>query len=70
MGLSMSEDKIENSAVRSFFIADPITATKEISNFKNEYEDLEIDEKELKKAMEWERKIFSLEYLKYSQLTH
>jgi heat shock protein HtpX len=55
-GLSMSEDKIENSAVRSFFIADPITATKEISAFKNEYEDLDIDEKELKKVMEWERK--------------
>ena len=55
-GLSTSEDKIENSAVRSFFIADPITATKEISTFKNEYEDLEIDENELKKAMEWERK--------------
>jgi heat shock protein HtpX len=55
-GLSMSEDRIENSAVRSFFIADPITATKEISTFRNEYEDLEIDETELKKAMEWEKK--------------
>jgi len=55
-GLSMSEDKIENSAVRSFFIADPIGATKEISTFRNEYEDLEIDEDELKKAMEWEKK--------------
>jgi heat shock protein HtpX len=54
-GLSTSEDRIENSAVRSFFIADPITATKEISTFRNEYEDLEIDEKELKKAIEWER---------------
>ena len=55
-GLSTSEDKIENSAVRSFFIADPITATKEISNFKEEYKDFEIDEGELKKAMEWEKK--------------
>jgi heat shock protein HtpX len=55
-GLSTSEDRIENSAVRSFFIADPITATKEISTFRNEYEDLEIDEGELKKAMEWEKK--------------
>jgi heat shock protein HtpX len=54
-GLSISEDRIENSAVRSFFIADPITATKEISTFRNEYEDLEIDEGELKKAMEWEK---------------
>ncbi|MDT7858586.1 MAG: zinc metalloprotease HtpX [Candidatus Aenigmarchaeota archaeon] len=55
-GLSTSEDRIENSAVRSFFIADPITATKEISTFRNEYDDLEIDETELKKAMEWEKK--------------
>jgi len=55
-GLSTSEDRIKNSAVRSFFIADPITATKEISTFRNEYEDLEIDETELKKAMEWEKK--------------
>ena len=55
-GLSTSEDKIGNSAVRSFFIADPITATKEILAFRDEYEDLEIDETELKKAMEWERK--------------
>jgi heat shock protein HtpX len=55
-GLSTSEDRIENSAVRSFFIADPITATKEISTFRNEYDDLEIDEAELKKAMEWEKK--------------
>jgi heat shock protein HtpX len=54
-GLSTSGDRIENSAVRSFFIADPITATKEVSKFRNEYEDLEIDEKELKKAIEWER---------------
>jgi len=55
-GLSISEDKVENAAVRSFFIADPIAATKEVSTFRNEYEDLNIDEKELKKAMEWERK--------------
>jgi len=55
-GLSVSEDKVENVAVRSFFIADPIAASKEISNFRNEYEDLNIDESELKKAMEWERK--------------
>jgi heat shock protein HtpX len=55
-GLSTSGDKIENAAVRSFFIADPISAAKEISTFRNEYEDLEIDETELKKAMEWEKK--------------
>ncbi|MFZ8829925.1 MAG: M48 family metalloprotease [Candidatus Aenigmatarchaeota archaeon] len=55
-GLSTSEDKVENAAVRSFFIADPISAAKEISTFSKEYEDLEIDEAELKKAMEWEKK--------------
>jgi heat shock protein HtpX len=55
-GLSTSEDKVENAAVRSFFIADPISAAKEISTFSNEYKDLEIDEAELKKAMEWEKK--------------
>jgi len=55
-GLSISEDKIENSAVRSFFIADPISAAREVSTFKNEYKDLNIDESELKKAMEWEKK--------------
>jgi len=55
-GLSISEEKVENAAVRSFFIADPIAATKEVSTFRNEYEDLNIDEKELKKAMEWEKK--------------
>ena len=55
-GLSTSEDKVENAAVRSFFIADPISAAKEISTFSKEYEDLEIDEAELKKAMEWEKR--------------
>ena len=55
-GLSVSEDKVENSAVRSFFIVDPISAVREVSAFKNEYKDLEIDESELKKAMEWEKK--------------
>jgi len=55
-GLSISEEKIENSAVRSFFIADPICAVREISNFREEYKDLEIDDKELRKAIEWEKK--------------
>jgi heat shock protein HtpX len=55
-GLSTSREKLENAAIRSFFIADPISATREISTFKKEYEDLDIDETELKKAMEWEKK--------------
>jgi heat shock protein HtpX len=55
-GLSISEEKHENSAVRSFFIADPIAAGREVSQFSSEYSDLEISDSEVKKAMEWERK--------------
>lgn len=55
-GLSISEDKHENSAVRSFFIADPVAAASEISQFSSEYSDLEISDSEVKKAMAWERK--------------
>jgi len=55
-GLSISPDRHLNSAVRAFFISDPLTATKEVSTFSSEYSDMEIDEKELEKAMEWERR--------------
>jgi len=55
-GLSISRDKYENSAVRAFFISDPITASREISALSSVYEDLEVDENELNKAMEWEKK--------------
>jgi heat shock protein HtpX len=57
-GLSISnkEEELQNSALRTFFIADPLSAAQEVSNFKEEYKDLEIDNSEIKKAMEWERK--------------
>ncbi|MEM5879277.1 MAG: zinc metalloprotease HtpX [Candidatus Aenigmatarchaeota archaeon] len=55
-GLSMSSEKIENSSVRSFFIADPVSATTEVNKLSSEYSDLNLDEGELKKAMEWEKK--------------
>lgn len=55
-GLSMSSEKIENSSVRSFFIADPVSAATEVNKLSSEYSDLNLDEGELKKAMEWEKK--------------
>ena len=55
-GLSISSEKMENSAVRSFFIADPLSAAKEISQFSSEYSDFDLTDSELKKAMEWEKK--------------
>jgi len=55
-GLSTSRENETNSAVRSFFIADPITSRKEVSKFSKEYEDLRLEESEVKKAMEWEEK--------------
>jgi heat shock protein HtpX len=54
-GLSMDKNK-ENSAVRSFFIADPITAVSEVSALPSQYSDLKLSEKELKDAMEWEKR--------------
>ncbi|MEM5836157.1 MAG: zinc metalloprotease HtpX [Candidatus Aenigmatarchaeota archaeon] len=55
-GLSISSEKIENSAVRAFYIADPVSAPSEVNKLASEYSDLNLDEKELEKAMEWERK--------------
>ena len=54
-GLSISEDK-ERSGVKYFSIADASSAVHEISRFKDEYADLELNEKELKGAMEWEKR--------------
>jgi heat shock protein HtpX len=53
-GLSMNHER-ENTAVRSFYIADPITATSEMSKFSSEYSDFQLTDKELASAMEWER---------------
>jgi heat shock protein HtpX len=55
-GLSLSKENEANSAVRSFFIADPITSKREVSSLSREYEDLVLEESEIKKAMEWEEK--------------
>jgi len=54
-GLSMSREK-NNSAVRSFFICDPLSATSEVSQLSSEYRDFKLSDDELEKAMEWERK--------------
>jgi len=56
-GLSLARDQ-KNEAVRALYIADPISAAGEISRFSNEYQDLELTESEIKKAMEWERSNF------------
>jgi heat shock protein HtpX len=53
-GLGMSKEK-ENVAVRSFYIADPVTAAAETSKFSSEYSDFQLTDKELASAMEWER---------------
>jgi len=53
-GLSVSQ-KGENTAARSFFIADPLTAASEMSKFSSEYSDFSLSDRELKSAMEWER---------------
>jgi heat shock protein HtpX len=55
-GLSVSPEKGENAAVRSFYIADPISAVNEISQFRKEYSDFDLTNEEIKKAMEWEKR--------------
>lgn len=67
-GLSISRER-GNEAVRTFYIADPLSATKEVSTFSSEYADLEIDEKELEKAMEWEKRNPLVKFLEIFQ-TH
>jgi len=53
-GLSMNHEG-QNAAVRSFYIADPVSASSEMSKFSSEYSDFELSDKELASAMEWER---------------
>ncbi len=75
-GLSLSEENIKNAAVRPFFIADPLSAAREVSAFEKEYSDLNISKEEVEKAMEWERKnifvriseIFSTHPLTYKRI--
>ncbi len=54
-GLSISPDKTDQAA-RSFYIADPITSVHELAQFKDEYSDLNLNNKELEKAIEWEKR--------------
>lgn len=54
-GLGTSHEKGQDAA-RSFYIADPIGAVSEISQFKEEYKDFDLTNEELKKAMKWEEK--------------
>ena len=68
-GLSISKERIENSAIRAFFIADPLTSVKEVSQFRKEYSNLILESKEIKKAMEWERKNPLIKFLEIFQ-TH
>ncbi len=67
-GLSFSRER-ENSAVRAFYIADPLTAAKEVSEFKDEFSDFKLDEKELERAMEWEKRNPLIRFLEIFQ-TH
>jgi heat shock protein HtpX len=55
-GLSLSGERSENAAVRSFYIADPISAVNEVSQFKKEYSDFDLTNEKIKKAMEWEKR--------------
>lgn len=54
-GLGLSSEK-GNEAVRCFYIADPVSAKKEIAALSQEYADLRLDESEIKRAMEWEKR--------------
>ncbi|HLC39510.1 MAG TPA: zinc metalloprotease HtpX [archaeon] len=54
-GLSVSKEH-GNDAVRAFFISDPVTARYEMNHFADKYEDFQLTEKELREAMEWEKK--------------
>lgn len=62
-GLSISSEKIENSAVRAFYITDPVSASTEVKALSSEYSDLSLSEKELEKAMEWEKKNILIRFL-------
>ncbi len=53
--MSVSQDRNEQAA-RSFYIADPINSVHEIAQFKDEYSDFNLNNKELKKAIEWEKR--------------
>ena len=53
-GLSIS-DKGENVAVRSFYIADPMTSKMDVSMLRESHMKLDLNEKEIESAMKWEK---------------
>ena len=58
-GLSLQKQQAKNSTLRSFYAVDPISASYEVTKFSSHYEDQNISEDEVKKAMDWERSSFS-----------
>jgi len=54
-GLSMSKEE-NSSSVRSFYIADPLTARNDMSMLSEKGDDIGLDESEIKSSMEWEKK--------------
>ena len=54
-GLSLQKQQAKNSTLRSFYAVDPISASYEVTKFSSHYEDQNISEDEVKKAMDWER---------------
>ncbi len=55
-GLSIRKQQKTNSLLRSFYAVDPVSSSSEISRFPDHYKDQHISEKEIKDAMDWERK--------------
>ncbi|MDF2425542.1 MAG: zinc metalloprotease HtpX [Nitrosopumilus sp.] len=55
-GLSLQKQEAKNSTLRSFYAVDPIASSYEVIKFSSYYEDQNISESEVKKAMDWERK--------------
>ncbi|MGY5148055.1 MAG: zinc metalloprotease HtpX [Candidatus Nitrosopumilus sp. bin_7KS] len=54
-GLSLQKQQAKNSTLRSFYAVDPISSSYEVTKFSSYYEDQNISEEEVKKAMDWER---------------
>jgi len=62
-GLAKEKPKMKNSAVRSFYIADPISSAAEVSQFSEAYADRYISSKEVKEAIEAERKNGAMKFM-------
>ncbi len=55
-GLSLQKQKVANSTLRSFYAVDPVASSYEVTKFSSYYKDQHISEKEVEKAMDWERR--------------